>query len=274
MKTTADTVNYGKTSKLERYNWTIQDQPGQMQMIAKGDLQIDHLYQRHANEDKLKAIARDWSWIACGAITVADRGGVLFVVDGQHRVLAARRRIDIIDMPCVVFKTHEAKQEAKGFLTAQTQRKPMYALEKFKALLVIEDKAAQLVQKLIDVSGITIGTKSSTNSVMCIGVLIRAANSNAEILNNLWPLIISVCEGRALHERIVEGLIYIEKHMPNGASLMDNEWQRRVKKTGADALLDGAVKASAFFSRGGEKVWAAGMIEAINRNHRNRLVIE
>ncbi len=274
MKTTADTVNYGKISKLERYNWTIQDQPGQMQMIAKGDLQIDHLYQRYASEDKLKAIARDWSWIACGAITVADREGVLFVVDGQHRVLAARRRIDIIDMPCVVFKTHEAKQEAKGFLTAQTQRKPMYALEKFKALLVIEDKAAQLVQKLIDVSGRTIGTKSSTNSVMCIGVLIRAANSNAEILNNLWPLIISVCEGRALHERIVEGLIYIEKHMPNGASLMDNEWQRRVKKTGADALLDGAAKASAFFSRGGEKVWAAGMIEAINRNHRNRLVIE
>ena len=54
-------------------------------------------------------------------------------------------------------------------------------------------------------------------------------------------------------------------------NLTDRDWLKRVKKAGVDALLEGAAKASAFYSHGGAKVWAAGMVEAINRGHRNRL---
>ena len=115
---TEEKVHNGNITKVERYNWKMQDSPGALRMVKKGDLQVDHTYQRNANEMKLIAIAKDWSWIACGAIVVADREGVLFVVDGQHRVLAARKRSDIAELPCLVFKTHEAKQEAKGFLAA------------------------------------------------------------------------------------------------------------------------------------------------------------
>lgn len=62
----------GKMSKIDRYNWTIQDTPGEMKFIHKASIEIDHSYQRNANETKLTAIARDWSWIACGAIVVAE----------------------------------------------------------------------------------------------------------------------------------------------------------------------------------------------------------
>lgn len=258
-------------SKVERYNWKLQDKPGVQRMVKKGDLHVDHTYQRNANETKLMAIARDWSWIACGSIVVADREGVLFVVDGQHRVLAARKRGDITDLPCLVFKTHEARQEAKGFLAAQTLRKPITSVEKFRALVTIEDPAALVVQDLLASAGKTPGEGVSTGTVKCVGILVSLARDDATALRKIWPLIVAVSEGQQIHQRVVEGLAYISKRMPDGTSLMDKEWQKRVLKVGGVGLLTAAAKAAAYYARGGPKVWATGMIEAINKGHRNLL---
>jgi hypothetical protein len=271
MMATEEKVHNGKMTKVERYKWKVQGAPGHQRMVNKNDLQIDHTYQRNANDMKLMAIARDWSWIACGSIVVADREGVLFVVDGQHRVMAARKRSDITELPCLVFKTHEAKQEAKGFLAAQTQRKPITSVEKFRALVTVEDPAAMVVQELLNSTGHAPGNGMSAMSVKCVGVLIKEADTDAATLCKVWPLIAVVSEGKPVHARLIEGLLYIEKRMPEGDSLTDRDWLKRVKKAGVDALLEGAAKASAFYSHGGAKVWAAGMVEAINRGHRNRL---
>ena len=271
MIATEDKVHNGKITKVERYKWKVQDAPGQQIMVNKNNLQVDHTYQRSANDAKLMAIARDWSWIACGSIVVADREGVLFVVDGQHRVMAARKRSDITELPCLVFNTNEAKQEARGFLAAQTQRKPITSVEKFRALVTVEDPAALIVQELLNSTGHAPGNGASSKSVKCIGILLKEANTDASILCKMWPLIASVSEGKVVHARLIEGLLYIEKRMLDGNSLTDRDWQNRVKKAGADALLDGASKAAAFYTAGGAKVWAAGMVEVINKGHRNRL---
>lgn len=268
---TEEKVYNGKMTKVERYKWKVQDAPGIQMMLNKNDIQVDHAYQRNVNDAKVMAIARDWSWIACGSIVVAERGGVYFAVDGQHRVWAARKRSDISELPCLVFKTDEAKQEAKGFLAAQTQRRPITSVEKFRALVTVEDPAAKLVQELLNSTGHAPGGGQNAMSVKCVGVMIKHAAADAETLCNVWPLIAAVSEGRAVHARLIEGLMYIEKRMPEGESLTDGYWQKRVKKAGADALLDGATKAAAFYANGGARIWAAGMVEAINRGHRNRL---
>lgn len=272
MIATEDKVHSGKLTKVERYGWTMQDEPGEQRMIGKDRLLIDHTYQRHANEAKLVAIAKDWSWVACGSIVVADREGALFVVDGQHRVMAARKRSDINALPCLVFKTREAKQEAKGFLAAQTQRKPITSVEKFRALLTVEDKAALVVQDLLRHSNRTAGG-SSASSVKCLTMLMKHADADETTLRKLWPLMATLCDGRVFSERIVEGLMYIEKRMPAGCSLADPEWNKRVLKVGGGALLDAAARASAFYARGGAKVWAVGMVEAMNKGYRTRLEI-
>ena len=111
----------------------------------------------------------------------------------------------------------------------------------------------------------------SPGSVKCVGILLRWANDDAATLCAVWPLIVAVSANGPLHQRIVEGLMYIAKRMPSGSSLMDKEWQKRVLKVGATGLLYGAAKAGAYYATGGAKVWAAGMVEAINRGHRNRL---
>lgn len=266
-----ENVHNGKITKIDRYNWTMQDERGALYTVPKGKLHIDHAYQRNANEMKILAIAKDWSWIACGVIVVAERAGVLYVIDGQHRVLAALKRSDITTLPCIVFKTSEAKQEAKGFLTAQTQRKAVTSVEKFRALVVIEDPAAMLVQDLLSSSGKTPGAGTSQSTVGCVGSLLKWANDDPSALVDVWPLIVSVSVGQPINQRIVDGLLYISKRMPEGSRLTDREWSKRVLKVGADGLLQGAAKASAYYAMGGVKVWAAGMVDAINRGCRNRL---
>lgn len=267
------TANGGKMSKVDRYKWLIQDSPGELRFVHKKKLQVDHSYQRTANENKLIQIARNWSWIACGAIVVADREGVLYVIDGQHRVLSARKRHDITDLPCIVFRTAEAKQEAKGFLAAQLQRKAITAVEKFRALVSVEDPAALIVNDLLMNAGKAAGDGKTPASVRCIGVLLKWANSEPELLRETWPLIVDVCGNEPIKDRIVDGLMHIAKYMPKGSRLTDKVWRSRVLKVGNSGLLEGAAKASAYFASGGAKVWAKGMVSVINRGHRILLEI-
>ena len=45
-------------------------------------------------------------------------------------------------------------------------------------------------------------------------------------------------------------------------------------KAGYDALVEGTAKASAFFAKGGARVWAQGIVEVINKGHRIRLEMD
>lgn len=113
-----ETVNIGAsklTSKIDRYGWTVKDKPGEMKMLHKSVLKVHPSYQRHALKQKIASIASSWSWVAAGAIIVGERGGEYWVIDGQHRVLAAHNRADIDKLPCIIFVTDDVKQEARGF---------------------------------------------------------------------------------------------------------------------------------------------------------------
>ena len=64
-------------------------------------LRVDRTYQRVPSQNMIKRIADNWNLVAAEQITISDRGkrpegegevdGGLFIVNGQHRVWAARR---------------------------------------------------------------------------------------------------------------------------------------------------------------------------------------
>jgi hypothetical protein len=71
------------------------------------DLKIDPSYQRSieigTSQTLIRRIAMFWDWSLCQPLAVARRAdGALMVVDGQHRLAAARLRGDIYDLPCVI----------------------------------------------------------------------------------------------------------------------------------------------------------------------------
>jgi hypothetical protein len=275
MTTFQDTCHHGKMTKVDRYKWKIQDKPGRMQMIDKLDLEIEEEYQRDGmlekNIAKSREIASEWSWIACGVIVVAERNGRRYVVDGQHRVNAARMRSDIQDLPCIVFRSHGIEEEALGWLTIQTKRKPVTSFEKFKALIAIKDPAAVMVKDLVESAGLTMDRTGTVRTVACVTAMLTAARNRGDILRRVWPLIALLCSGTHVTNILVKALVHIERKMPEGQSLTDPAYSRRLMKIGAEGLLDAAKRAAVYHENGTAEIWAAGMVEAINKGHRNRL---
>lgn len=265
--------------KVARYHWRMRDKPGNLVELNKGLLSIDPEYQREPNEDKISALANDWSWVACGALIVASRvgpDGGLFVVDGQHRYLAALKRSDITDLPCIVFETLEMKDEAEGFLAANTLRRPLGGVDKFKALVASDDHASICAEALVADAGRRVSRTSSTTTVACVASLTAWIRRDEEATARIWPLVVAVCNEQVLHDIILSGLVDLELRL-EGGSLLEARWSKRVQEIGFSGLLNSAQKAAAFYARGGAKVWGLGMLKEINkraRTHALRVVGE
>jgi hypothetical protein len=99
---------------------------------------VDHLYQREeVSESNTLSIASEWSFSLCGALVVMERtDGTLWIVDGQQRFLAARRRGDIAELPCIVFQSAGLESEALAFVGVNTSRKAVPARAKWAARLM------------------------------------------------------------------------------------------------------------------------------------------
>ena len=261
----------GATSKIERYKWTVKDKQGVLLDIGKHELHIDRSYQRDANERKVLALAAKWSWVACGVITVADRDGTFWVIDGQHRVMAARKRADIDKLPCIVFESLTSKDEARGFLDANTQRKPITGFDRFRADLVTGDPGAILINRLCAATGRELNADPGPNHVRCVSTMRKHAANAPDVLESLWPLIHELFANQSVQEKLLDGLMYIEQHLPDGESLTDRRWKERVLRIGMTKLMDGAQQASAYYKRGGSRVWALGIVQALNYKHRIEL---
>lgn len=266
----------GSRSKIERYGWVLHDSPGVYLEIDKHDLSVDHSYQRAVkNQNKVLALAKQWSWVACGALIVADRDGTFYVVDGQHRWEAACKRSDILTLPCLVFQAASIKEESMGFLRANTQRRPLEGVERFKALVSVGDEAALIIKKLCDQVGRDVADGGNTTSVKCVSMLLNSAAKHPDVLTRLWPVLhtLSTQSSLPITARLVGGLCWVERNMPEGESLTDKRWRERLLHVGAEALETGASKAAAFFAGGGEKCWGTGFVEALNKKARIPLVL-
>lgn len=270
-------VNDEKTprglDKIQRYEWKLADEPGVFLEIPKGDLLVDNSYQRHGTstkESKVIELAKNWSWVACGVIVVVERGDGWYVVDGWHRVLGARKRSDIKLLPCMVFRELDIKEEAAGFLRSNTLRKPLHSVYRYHAMLVAGDEKAKWVRGLLEKAGRRAAENASAQTISCISALF-ASWPFRDDLDRIWPTFIRLTEGRNMHNVILQALVYIESHLADGKSITDRDIERRILKCGMDELLKGVTRAIEYRSKGGTKVWAEGVLNALNHRHSKKL---
>lgn len=139
-----------------------------LQYLSPAQLRVDDSYQRGIangqSRNLIARIAREWDWDLCQVLIVARRGEEgLFVVDGQHRLEAARLRGDIAQLPCVVGTYASAQEEARTFAKLNRQRTPLKAIDIFKAAIAGRDPEACALMSLIAGAGLSLAT--STNNV-------------------------------------------------------------------------------------------------------------
>jgi hypothetical protein len=129
-----------------------------LQFCAPGELRIDPAYQRDItsgpSQTLIRRIAQHWNWDLCQPLVVARRRGLterLFVIDGQHRLEAAKLRGDIPQLPCVVCDFANTADEAASFVHLNQQRRPLGKLDVFKAAVASEDpEACAIVAAMAD----------------------------------------------------------------------------------------------------------------------------
>lgn len=129
-------------------------------------LGIDPAYQRSIDNGEsqglIRRIAVHWDWGLCQPLTVAKRDdGSLWVVDGQHRLAAARIRGDIYDLPCVVSLSGSVQDEASAFVAMNSQRKKLKPIDLFNAALAAGDEDAAAVTSIIGRSGLSLARHSN-----------------------------------------------------------------------------------------------------------------
>lgn len=258
--------------KVKRYGWLTKDEPGTLKNLHKDVLQIHPAYQRDVIPAKVKEITANWSWVGAGAIVVGERSGEFWVIDGQHRVLAAKRRSDITHLPCVVFQTDGVKQEAVAFLDLNTGRKPVSSIGKFKAMLAAGDEAASIVHRVMEELGVTPkATANKGKELKSVAWAVRKAGEDARKFETVMRIASELSHDIPIQERLLDSLWYIDARLQGG--ITEKRFVDRLRAVGARRLIEAANKAAAYFVRGGAAIWATGMMEEINKGLRNKFAL-
>jgi hypothetical protein len=132
-----------------------------LQYCTPEQLLIDDSYQRTLetgpSQTLVRRIAMFWDWSLCQPLIVARRNdGGHYVVDGQHRLAAAKLRGDIFQLPCVVASYSSSAEEAASFVALNQQRRPLGALDLFKAALAADDSEAMAIMGALQGAGLSI----------------------------------------------------------------------------------------------------------------------
>lgn len=123
-------------------------------------LEVDPAYQRSldsaAGKRLVRRIAGNFRWSAFQAVLAAPNGSEHWlVVDGQHRVAAARE-IGLSLVPAVVIHGVDRAAQAVAFVHANRDRAPIPAQAVFHAQLISGNDSALTIKRLCDAAGITL----------------------------------------------------------------------------------------------------------------------
>lgn len=138
-----------------------------LQNIPVAELAIDPTYQRSIengpSQALIRRIATRWDWGLCQPLVVSsrDNGAALFVIDGQHRLEAAKLRGDIGDLPCVVMAYPDAASEAANFVELNQRRRPLNSIELFRAALAGGEPEALDIADAVREAGLKIASHTN-----------------------------------------------------------------------------------------------------------------
>lgn len=138
----------------------VRGAPPSIEFKSVAELEVDDTYQRSADDGAgrslIRAIANGWDWRLCAPLTVSRRDSRFFVIDGQHRMEAAKLRGDIPFLPCIISSFDTLAEEAGCFVQVNTRRRQVTPLETFKAELAAGDPTAIKMNAVITESGLSV----------------------------------------------------------------------------------------------------------------------
>jgi uncharacterized protein DUF6551 len=142
------------------------------EVISSEKLLVDLRVQRPLDTKKAQKIAVQFNPQAMGLVTVSLRSDrMYYLLDGQHRVEAARRANDgSYKVLCEVFEGLTLQEEAEMFLTLNATTKPSY-VDRFLVRGTAGDKDVAGILKACSDYGFTVGKPPGNGTIMAVAVL-------------------------------------------------------------------------------------------------------
>ena len=211
-----------KVDKVERYDWVKPGDNGRQCMVSVDELKVDHAYQRpEVSDQNTLALARGFSWEAFNSIVVMERAnGDKYVVDGQQRLLAARRRGDIRKVPCVLFKSDGREHEARAFIALNIRRVKVPSVAKFNASVRAALNPEKQIAEWLGTLGLSVMDDGKSMNGVCFPAhLIRTWNMNAECCKRAVKIQRDVNGTEPLHSACHNGIFWL---LTNGINVEEH----------------------------------------------------
>ena len=235
-------------------------------MIPKAELEVDHAYQRsRINQRRIDALCRSWDWIACGCLVVALReDNKWFVMDGQHRKLAADMRSDIKELPCLVFETSGRREEAIGFLAINQGRIGVNSIDRYRAQLLSGDPTAFAVEAQLKRTGHKVGSSATPRTVGCVHCLYTLCAEDPERFERLWPLMAELFADAPMTDLVIKGLWLVDKWLGN-RSVTEPPYREKLLALGGVGLHHEIRREMALIGRGSPRIFACAIAKYLNK---------
>jgi hypothetical protein len=143
-----------------------------LRVVNVSDLYTDE-YQREVKAKRVRRIARSFDPIKAGVILVSERGGIKYLIDGNHRV-SAMKTIDVAECPAIVLQGLTREQEAEYFRRQNENTGKLSHYDLFKAGLVAKDAECLEIQQIVVKNEFRLSSSSKeSNRITAIHSLIR-----------------------------------------------------------------------------------------------------
>lgn len=218
---------------------------GKFLNLSVDDLQVHPKAQRAFDEKWANKLAATFDPDAFGALTIVRVKGKYYIVDGQHRWMAARSALGAGQLiPCMVFDV-ETPEEAAGLFLAANKHKNVKALDKFFVQLVRRDANALAVQAILKKHDLAISRNGSEGCVRAVDACISVFNRQrgAQTLDRVIGILRSAWgrDADAYHSALIRGLgVIIAKY---GEALDDGDLARKLAKECTPLAFIGKVRA-------------------------------
>lgn len=146
----------------------VRGTPPSIEWVLVDDLIVDGDYQRSIESDTsrrlIASIAAHWDWRLCMPLAVSRRDSGRYVIDGQHRLAAAKSRPDIPHLPCCIATYDGPADEAAMFVAANRARRAIHRLDDFHAALVAGDEDALEINRIVQAAGLRVSRQTGSQS--------------------------------------------------------------------------------------------------------------
>lgn len=242
------------------------EREARLKWVPVGMMRVSPLAQRELNHARVDKIVANFDLEQIGTPTVNRRGGLYFVIDGQHRVEAIRQ-IGWGDqqIQCWSYDGLTEAEEAETFLKLNDTL-AVNAFSKFRVAVQAGRAVEVDIDNIVRTAGLNVSMYDGNGGISAVGTLLRIYDrADGDVLRTALTIIRDAYGDAGLTAAVIDGMGFFCQRYEGEFDLADVNKKLTTARGGVGGLLGAAEKLK--LSTGNQRghCVAAAIVDTINR---------